>query len=110
MDWLEKRQERVEDRLARRHLKDGEMVLYDVSSSYFAGHSRPLVKLGYPRDGKRGLLQVIYGLLCDMAGRPVAVEVFSGELHDDKTLPSQVEKLKGRFGLSQVVVVSDRGW
>jgi hypothetical protein len=109
MDWLQKRQERVEDRLARRHLKDGEMVLYDVSSSYFEGRSCPLAKLGYSRDGKRGLLQIIYGLLCDMAGRPVAVEVFSGELHDDKTLPSQVEKLKGRFGLSQVVVVSDRG-
>jgi hypothetical protein len=109
MDWLEKRQERVEDRLARRHLADGEMVLYDVSSSYFEGRSCPLAKLGYSRDGKRGLLQIIYGLLCDMAGRPVAVEVFTGELHDDKTLPSQVEKLKGRFGLARVVVVSDRG-
>ncbi len=109
MDWLQLRQERVEDRLARRHLRDGEMVLYDVSCSYFEGHSCPLAKLGYSRDGKRGLPQIIYGLLCDMAGRPVAVEVFTGELHDDKTLPSQVEKLKGRFGLSQVVVVSDRG-
>jgi len=109
MDWLQKRQERIEDRLARRHLRDGEMVLYDVSSSYFEGHSCPLAKLGYSRDGKRGLPQIIYGLLCDMAGRPVAVEVFSGELHDDKTLPSQIEKLKGRFGLSRVVVVADRG-
>jgi Transposase DDE domain len=109
MDWLLERQERVEDRLARRHLRDGEMVLYDVSSSYFEGHSCPLAKLGYSRDGKRGLPQIIYGLLCDMAGRPVAVEVFSGELHDDKTLPSQIEKLKGRFGLSRVVVVADRG-
>ena len=109
MDWLAKRQERVEDRLARRHLRDGEMVLYDVSSSYFEGRNCPLAKLGYSRDGKRGLPQIIYGLLCDMAGRPVAVEVFSGERRDDKTLPSQVEKLKGRFGLSRVVVVSDRG-
>ncbi|MGZ6565326.1 MAG: IS1634 family transposase [Solirubrobacteraceae bacterium] len=109
MDWLAKRQERIEDRLARRHLRDGEMVLYDVSSSYFEGRNCPLAKLGYSRDGKRGLPQIIYGLLCDMAGRPVAVEVFSGELHDHKTLPSQVEKLKGRFGLSRVVVVSDRG-
>ena len=109
MDWLGERQERVEDRLARRHLTDGEMVLYDVSSSYFEGRSCPLAKLGYSRDGKRGLPQIIYGLLCDMAGRPVAVEVFTGELHDDKTLPSQLEKLKGRFGLSRVVVVSDRG-
>ena len=109
MDWLLERQERVEDRLAHRHLADGEMVLYDVSSSYFEGRSCPLAKLGYSRDGKRGLPQIIYGLLCDMAGRPVAVEVFTGELHDDKTLPSQIEKLKGRFGLSRVVVVSDRG-
>ena len=109
MDWLGKRQERIEDRLARRHLRDGEMVLYDVSSSYFEGRNCPLAKLGYSRDGKRGLPQIIYGLLCDMAGRPVAVEVFSGERRDDKTLPSQVEKLKGRFGLSRVVVVSDRG-
>jgi transposase len=109
MDWLLERQERIEDRLARRHLSDGEMVLYDVSSSYFEGRSCPLAMLGYSRDGKRGLPQIIYGLLCDMAGRPVAVEVFSGELHDDKTLPSQIEKLKGRFGLSRVVVVADRG-
>jgi len=107
MDWLLERQERIEDRLARRHLADREMVLYDVSSSYFEGRSCPLAKLGYSRDGKRGLPQIIYGLLCDMAGRPVAVEVFTGELHDDKTLPSQLEKLKRRFGLSRVV--SDRG-
>ncbi len=85
------------------------MVLYDVSSSYFEGRTCPLAKLGYSRDGKRGLPQIIYGLLCDMAGRPVAVEVFSGELHDDKTLPAQVTKLKDRFGLSRVVVVADRG-
>jgi hypothetical protein len=109
MDWLQERQERVEDRLARRHLTDGEMVLYDVSSSYFEGRSCPLAKLGYSRDGKRGMAQIIYGLMCDMAGRPVAVEVFTGELHDDKTLPSQIAKLTGRFGLSRVVVVSDRG-
>jgi transposase len=109
MDWLRERQERIEDRLARRHLKDGELVLYDVSSSYFEGRSCELAKLGYSRDQKRGSLQIIYGLLCDRPGRPIAVEVFSGELHDDKTLPSQVAKLKARFGLSRVVVVSDRG-
>jgi transposase len=109
MDWLLARQARIEERLARRHLRDREMVLYDVSSSYFEGRTCPLARLGYSRDGKRGLPQIIYGLLCDMAGRPVAVEVFSGELHDDKTLPSQVEKLRDRFGLSRVVVVSDRG-
>src|SRR5450631_3488723 len=92
MDWLLERQSRIEDRLAARHLADGEMVLYDVSCSYFEGRTCPLAKLGYSRDGKRGLPQIIYGLLCDMAGRPVAVEVFTGEVHDDKTLPSQIDE------------------
>jgi hypothetical protein len=109
MDWLLERQDRIEDRLAARHLRDGEMVLYDVSSSYFEGRTCPLARLGYSRDGKGGLPQIIYGLLCDTDGRPVAVEVFSGELHDDKTLPSQIAKLKDRFGLSRIVVVADRG-
>jgi len=109
MDWLLERQDRIEDRLAARHLADGEMVLYDVSSSYFEGHTCPLAKRGYSRDGKSGLTQIIYGLLCDTDGRPVAVEVFTGELHDDKTLPAQVTKLKDRFGLSRVTVVADRG-
>lgn len=109
MDWLLERQARVEDRLAARHLRDGEMVLYDVSSSYFEGRTCPLGKLGYSRDGKSGLPQIIYGLLCDEQGRPVAVEVFTGELHDDKTLPCQVIKLKDRFGLTHVIVVADRG-
>ena len=109
MDWLVERQDRIEDRLAARHLRDGEMVLYDVSSSYFEGRTCPLGKRGYSRDGRPGLPQIIYGLLCDTDGRPVAVEVFTGELHDDKTLPSQVVKLKDRFGLSRVVVVADRG-
>ena len=109
MDWLLKRQNAVEDRLAARHLVDGEMVLYDVSSSYFEGRTCPLGRLGYSRDGKLGLPQIIYGLLCDRDGRPVAVEVFSGECHDDATLPSQITKLKDRFGLSRVVVVADRG-
>ena len=109
MDWLLERQDRIEDRLAGRHLADGEMVLYDVSSSYLEGRTCPLAKLGYSRDGKGGLPQIIYGLLCDSDGRPVAVEVFTGELHDDKTLPSQIVKLKDRFGLSGIVVVADRG-
>jgi transposase len=109
MDWLLERQQRIEDRLARRHLTDGELVLYDVSSSYFEGRCCELAALGYSRDQKRGSRQIVYGLLCDRPGRPICVEVFSGELHDDKTLPSQIEKLKTRFGLSRVVVVSDRG-
>src|SRR5215216_3589750 len=109
LDWLLARQGRIEQALARRHLRAGTLVLYDVSSSYFEGRTCPLAKLGYSRDGRRGTLQVIYGLLCDKRGCPVAVEVFSGELHDDKTLPSQVAKLKTRFSLKTVVVVSDRG-
>jgi transposase len=109
MDWLIERQDRIEDQLAKRHLRDGEMVLYDVSSSYFEGRHCPLGKLGYSRDGQKNLPQIIYGLLCDFEGRPVSVEVFSGELHDDKTLPEQITKLKGRFKLSRVTVVADRG-
>jgi hypothetical protein len=109
MDWLLARQERIEDRLARRHLANGELVLYDLSSSYFEGHTCVLAQLGYSRDGKRGTLQIVYGLLCDRHGRPVAVEVFEGSLHDDKTLPSQIDKLKRRFGLREAVLVADRG-
>jgi transposase len=109
LDWLLERQARIEERLARRHLTDGELVLYDVSSSYFEGRRCPLARLGYSRDGKRGTLQIVYGLLCDRPGRPICVEVFSGELHDDKTLPAQVNKLKTRFGLKTVIVVCDRG-
>lgn len=109
LDWLSERQQKIEDRLARRHLRDGELVLYDVSSSYFEGRHCPLAKLGYSRDSKRGTLQIVYGLLCAADGCPVAVEVFEGSLHDDKTLPSQIEKLKARFALARVIVVSDRG-
>ncbi|HEY8779696.1 MAG TPA: IS1634 family transposase [Solirubrobacterales bacterium] len=109
LDWLLARQQPIEDRLARRHLVEGELVLYDVSSSYFEGRHCPLAKLGYSRDRKRGTLQIIYGLLCDRRGRPVSVEVFDGNLHDDATLPAQIGKLKQRFGLSSVVLVSDRG-
>ncbi|HYR00400.1 MAG TPA: IS1634 family transposase [Casimicrobiaceae bacterium] len=109
LDWLLERQARIEDRLAARHLRESELVLYDASSSYFEGRSCPLAKLGYSRDGKRGTLQIVYGLLCDRPGRPIAVEVFSGERHDDATLPAQVSKLKTRFGLKTVIVVCDRG-
>jgi hypothetical protein len=109
LDWLLERQRRIEARLAGRHLSDGELVLYDVSSSYFEGRKCPLAKLGYSRDGRRGTLQIVYGLLCDRPGRPIAVEAFPGELHDDKTLPSQIAKLRQRFGLKSVIVVSDRG-
>jgi transposase len=109
LDWLLARQQRIERGLARRHLKDGTLVLYDVSSSYFEGRSCPLAQLGYSRDRKPGTPQIVYGLVCAPDGCPVAVEVFEGSLHDDKTLPAQVEKLKRRFGLRSVIVVSDRG-
>jgi hypothetical protein len=110
MDWLSERQSAIEGRLARRHLKDGELALYDVSCSYFEGRSCPLARFGYDHgSGKRGRMQVEYGLLCDPDGRPVAIEAFEGSLKDDKTLPSQVEKLERRFGLRRVIVVTDRG-
>jgi transposase len=109
LDWLLERQERIERALARRHLKDGTLVLYDVSSSYFEGRSCPLAQLGYSRDRKPGTPQIVYGLVCAPDGCPLAVEVFDGSLHDDKTLPAQIEKLKRRFGLESVIVVSDRG-
>ena len=109
LDWLGERQERIEARLARRHLAEGAHVLYDVSSSYFEGRSCPLLALGYSRDGRRGTLQIIYGLLCDGEGRPVAIELFPGGVHDDKTLPAQIAKLRGRFGLTTLVLVIDRG-
>jgi Transposase DDE domain len=109
LDWLLAHQDRLERALARRHVQGGTLVLYDVSSSYFEGHSCPLAQLGYSRDGRRGTLQVVYGLLCDRRGCPVAVEVFEGSLHDDKTLPAQLDKLRTRFGLAGVIVVSDRG-
>ena len=109
LDWLLERQGRIERALARRHLQGGTLVLYDVSSSYFEGRSCPLAQLGYSRDRKPGTPQIVYGLVCAPDGCPVAVEVFEGSLHDDKTLPAQIEKLKQRFGLESVIVVSDRG-
>jgi len=109
MDWLLGRQDRIEDRLARRHLKDGSLVLYDLSSSYFEGERCPLARRGYSRDGRRGTLQIEYGLLCDARGRPVAVEVFAGDLKDHQTLVAQIDKLGRRFALKRVIVVCDRG-
>jgi transposase len=109
LDWLLARQPRIEARLARRHLADGSHVLYDVSSSYFEGRTCSLLAFGYSRDGRRGTLQIVYGLLLDAEGRPIAIEVFGGGLHDDKTLPAQIEKLRARFGLQTLVLVIDRG-
>lgn len=109
MDWLLERQPTIEARLARRHLKEGTLVLYDVSSSYFEGRTCPLAALGYSRDRRRGSLQIVYGLVCEPEGRPIAIEVFPGGIHDDATLQAQVEKLRRRFGLKTVVLVVDRG-
>ena len=109
MDWLLARQARIENKLAGRHLSDGGQVLYDVSSSYFEGRSCPLVQFGHSRDGKRGRPIVVYGVLTDAQGRPVSVEVYPGNTADPSTVPDQVEKLKGRFGLKRVVLVGDRG-
>jgi DDE family transposase len=109
LDWLAERQERIEGRLARRHLRAGELALYDLSSSYFEGRSCPLAALGYSRDGRRGTLQIVYGLLTDRAGVPVGVEVFDGSTHDHQTVPAQLDKLRAGLGLCELVLVADRG-
>jgi hypothetical protein len=109
LDWLLARQPAIETALARRHLKGGTLVLYDVSSSYVEGRCCPLAKRGYNRDGKKGKLQIVYGLLCAADGCPVAVEVFDGNTGDPKTLAVQIAKLKVRFGLAHIVLVGDRG-
>ena len=109
MDWLLPRQAKIEDALAARHLRDGTLVLYDVSSAAFEGRTCPLGEIGHARDGVRGRLQIVYGVLTTTAGIPVAVEVFKGATGDPATLASQVKKLKQRFGLAHVAVVGDRG-
>jgi hypothetical protein len=109
MDWLLERQDAIEQRLAARHLKPGGLVLYDVSSSYFEGTRCPLAKRGYNRDGKRDKLQVNYGLVTNGDGCPVAVSVFEGNVGDSTTLLPQVERLRERFGIRDVVIVGDRG-
>jgi transposase len=109
LDWLLERQGEVEDRLAKRHLVDGELVLYDVTSTYFEGRTCPLAKLGYSRDGQPHRPQIVIGLLTNAAGCPVAIEVFEGNTGDPSTVASQIEKLRARFGLKRVVFVGDRG-
>ena len=109
LDWLHERQPSVEAILAKRHLQDGTLVLYDVSSSYVEGRRCELAALGYNRDGKHGKLQIVYGLLCTADGCPVAVEVFEGNTGDPSTVGAQVAKLKQRFGLKHIVLVGDRG-
>lgn len=109
LDWLGARQERIEAALAKRHLAEGCLVLYDLTSSYLEGRHCELAAYGHSRDGRKGKLQIVFGLLCAADGCPVAVEVFEGNTADPKTLASQIEKLRGRFALTRVVLVGDRG-
>jgi hypothetical protein len=109
MDWLLERQSTIERALARRHLKEASLVLYDVTSTYFEGRSCPLARMGYARDGARGKLQVEFGVITNDQGCPVAVEVFEGNVGDPTTVATQVMKLRERFGLEHIVLVGDRG-
>jgi transposase len=109
LDWLVARQEPIENELAKKHLEEGALILYDVSSTYFEGKTCPLAKYGYSRDKKRGKLQIVFGLLCTGVGCPIAVEVFEGNTNDTTTLGKQIEKVRARFGLSKVIWVGDRG-
>ncbi len=109
MDWLVGRQNGIERRLARRHLSEHTLLLYDLTSSYLEGTKCSLAQRGYSRDGKKGKLQIVFGLLCSADGCPVAVEVFEGSTSDPATLATQVDKIRNRFGLTHVVLVADRG-
>jgi hypothetical protein len=109
LDWLVERQSSIEQTLAERHLQSGGMALYDLSSSYFEGRRCRLAMRGYSRDKRRGSLQIVYGLLCDRDGRPVAIEAYQGNTLDAQTVQSQIRRMKDRFGLDRAVLVSDRG-
>jgi transposase len=109
LDWLLARQSRIEKKLARRHLSEGAVVLYDISSSYYEGHCCPLAKFGHDRDKKKDRPIIVYGVLTDADGRPLATQVYEGNTGDPTTVPDQVEKLQRRFGLQRVVLVGDRG-
>ena len=109
MDWLLARQDAIQKKLAARHLSEGGLVLYDLSSSYFEGTTCPLAKLGHSRDGRKGMLQVNYGLLTDARGCPVAVSVYEGNVADSATFMPEVQRLRKQFGIEQLVMVGDRG-
>jgi len=109
LDWLGMSQASIEDGLARRHLHDGTLVLYDVSSSYVEGRCCELAQFGHPRDRRSDRMQIVYGLLCSADGCPVTIEVFEGNTGDPSTVGNQITKLKERFGLKRVVMVGDRG-
>ncbi len=109
LDWLLAKQPRIEKNLAGRHLIEGATVLYDVTSSYYEGHTCSLAKFGHNRDGKKGRPIIVYGMLADEKGRPIAVDVYPGNTGDPTTVPHQVEKLRKGFGLEHLVIVGDRG-
>ena len=109
LDWLLPQQGAIEAALARRHLGEGSLVLYDVSSTYFEGHCCPLARYGHSRDERRGNPQIVFGVLADTQGCPVAVQVFAGNTADPTTVAAQIAKLRERFALKQVVLVGDRG-
>jgi transposase len=109
LDWLVRRQPRIEAKLAERHLEAGALVLYDLTSTYFEGRHCTLARMGYSRDGKKNRLQIVFGLITDADGRPIAVEVFEGNTADPSTVPSLIDKLRSRFGLERIVLVGDRG-
>ncbi len=109
MDWLLARQDQIERKLADRHLTDGAVVLYDVSSSYYEGRTCPLARFGHDRDGQKGLPIIVYGVMTDGRGCPIAVSVYAGNTGDPTTVPDQVERLRTRFGLVHLVLVGDRG-
>ena len=109
MDYLQARQDKIQDALAAKHLASGTLVLYDVSSAAFEGRTCPLGAIGHPKDGVRGRLQIVYGLLTSKDGIPVAIEIFAGNTGDPTTVAAQVTKVKDRFGITKVVLVGDRG-
>jgi len=109
MDWLVERQTRIENKLAKKHLQDGHLVLFDVSSSYCTGRKSPLIKHGYSRDHRPDRPQIVYGLLCDSEGRPIAIEVFPGNTADPPTFTQIVARARKRFGINRIVFVGDRG-
>ena len=109
MDWLHDRQTRIENKIAKKHLQDGALLLYDVTSTYFEGTKCPMAKYGHNRDGKKGKLQIVIGLLCAKDGCPIAVEIFEGNTKDNTTIHNQILKVKNRFNVNKVVIVGDRG-
>jgi hypothetical protein len=109
MDWLRRRQAPLETALAQRHLREGTLALYDLTSTYFEGHTCPLAQFGHSRDGKKGKVQIVFGLVCNAEGCPVAVEVFEGNTGDPTTVAPVIAKLRQRFALRRVVLVGDRG-